>query len=132
MKPLLVILKSIGVILLGFVVIVLVNSPHDLIINTVSKGTAKNNVPAGTQAELISIGIVFLAGVFATIVVYILGGQQRKKLLVILVILFLLADLTGVFTSLAGTSLFYRIVIIVIIPLEVWVGFLAGKKLKPA
>ena len=129
MKKLVIFLKGLGIILLGFVVIILVNLPHDLIINSVDPGSAKNNVPLSGQAEWISIAIVFVAGVLASTLVCTLAGRRRNALLLILGALFLIADLFGVFTSLSSTSIFYRISMIVMIPFEVGLGFLLGKQL---
>ncbi|WP_205411257.1 hypothetical protein [Mucilaginibacter pineti] len=108
----------------------LVNLPHDIIINSITEGSAKKHVPIGTQAELISIVIVFLAGFFACMLVCALAGTQRKILLIVLVCLFLFADLFSVFTDLVHTSLFYRIAIVAIVPLEIWAGCGVVKKRK--
>jgi hypothetical protein len=128
LKPLLDFIKGVIIIFLAFVVVLLVNLPHDIIINSITEGSAKKHVPIGTQAELISVVIVFLAGFFASILVCALAGTQRKILLMVLVCLFLFADLFSVFTDLVYTSLFYRIAIVAIVPLEIWAGCSVIKK----
>lgn len=125
------ILKSIGILLLGFAVIFIVNAPHDFVINTIAKGTARNQIPFGTQAEVISGCFVFVAGILASMLVYLLGGKQRNLLLIILAILFLLTDLSAAFSqSLSITSIYYRVGIVLILPLEIWIGYFVGRRLK--
>lgn len=128
MKPLLDFIKGVIIIFLAFIVVLLVSLPHDIIINSIAEGSAKKHIPLGTQAELISIVIVFLAGFFASMLVCALAGTQRKILLMILICLFLFADLFSVFTDLVDTSLFYRIAIVAIVPLEIWAGCRVVKK----
>lgn len=128
MKTLLLVLKCIAIIILGFVVIILVNLPHDAIINAFWSGTAKNHLPLGLHAEVLSAIIVFLAGFLSSIVVSLLAGKQRKLLLIILTILFLAADLQAVLTDLGSTSIGYRIAIVALVPIQVWAGFLVSRR----
>ncbi|MFD1875525.1 hypothetical protein [Hymenobacter bucti] len=131
MKLLVNILRSVGILLVGFAVIALVNFPHDRLLNTIAAGSAINHVPLGTRAEWLSVGLVFLAGVLASAVVGLLDKRPRKPLLVVLLVLFLLVDLAGVFGALASTSLAYRLAIVLLVPIEVGVGYLLSKRLKP-
>jgi hypothetical protein len=130
MNTFLVVLRCIGIIILGFVVIILINLPHDTIINAIGNGTAKNHIPIGMQAEVISAIIIFLAGFLASIVVGLLAGKRRNGLLIILALLFLAADLQAVLTNLVSTSIGYRIAMVAMVPIEVWAGFLVTKKSK--
>jgi hypothetical protein len=132
MKLLFTLLRSVGILLVGFAVIALVNFPHDRLLNAIAAGSATNHVPSGTRAEWLSAGIVFLAGVLASTVVGLLDKSPRKPLLVVLMALFLLVDLAGVFGALASTSLAYRLAIVLLVPLEVGVGYLLSKRLRPA
>jgi hypothetical protein len=125
------VLKSIGVLLLGYVAVMLVNLPHDRIINGIYPGGAREAVPVTPPAELVSCGILFLAGVAAGVVVYLLGGPRRKVLLLIITGLFLLTDLFAVLGPLANTSLWYRLAVVALVPLEIWVGYAVGKKIRP-
>jgi len=122
MKTFTMILKCIGILILSFIVIIIVNSGHDPLINAIVAGHAKDHIPSGQTAELISLAIVFVAGFLAAIVVSLLAGKQRVILLSILTVLFSAADLHAVLTDLAVTDLWYRILTVSTVPLQVWTG----------
>lgn len=129
MNALLAVLRGIGCILLGFVVVFLVNLPHDWFINSVQPGSVRAGIPVTTQAAVLSSGIIFLAGVAASFVVCSVSGPHRKTVLLVLTGLFLLSDVLAVTGPLAGASLWYRIMAVALVPLEVWVGYLLANRL---
>lgn len=127
MKTTLSVLKCIGLIILSFVIIVIVNLAHDPLINAVSAGQAKNHIPTGTTAEIISLLVVFIAGLLAAYAVSLLAGKQRIILLVILTVIFVAADLNAVLTDLAQCDVWYRVLVVVLVPAEVWCAYLITK-----
>ncbi|UOQ69519.1 hypothetical protein [Hymenobacter volaticus] len=52
-------------------------------------------------------------------------------LLLLLMGLFLLVDVSGVLGRFANTSIGYRMGVVALVPLEVWVGYWMAGKLKP-
>lgn len=122
MKSFLTLLKCAGVLLLGFAVVFLVNLPHDAVINRLCPGAAWGTVPRTAPAEVLSSGIAFLAGAAAGFLVSLAGGRHRRVLLVVLTGLFLLTDLAAVLGPIAATSVGYRLAVVALVPLEVWVG----------
>jgi hypothetical protein len=88
LKLLFTLLRSVGILLVGFAVIALVNFPHDRLLNAIAAGLATNHVPSGTRAAWLSAGFVFLAGVLASTVVGLLDKRPQKFLLLVLMVLF--------------------------------------------
>lgn len=123
MKTFNTVLRCVGIVILAFIIIVLVNLAHDPLINTITAGHVKNHIPNGQVSELISLAVVFIAGFLAAMAVSLLAGKQRLLLLAILTVLFLAADLRAVLTDLTTTDLWYRILFVLLVPLEVWAGY---------
>ena len=122
------ILESIGTIVLGLLALVTVNFSHDYVINSLAAGSATDHIPLTTQAEIVSVAIVFWSGVAASFLVSLLAGAQQTRLVLILAAVLVLANLAAVGSALAGTSLLYRLALVALVPLQVWVGHLLGKK----
>ncbi|TYZ06925.1 hypothetical protein FY528_16775 [Hymenobacter lutimineralis] len=124
------IFRGIGSIVLGFLMVILVNLPHDWLLNQVQPGSVVMGVPTTTLAATLSSGLVFLAGVAAGLVVSLVGGTHRKIILLVLAGLFLLSDLLAVLGPLRGAPLWYRVLMVVLVPLQVWIGWRLATKLK--
>jgi len=123
MKTFIIIFKCIGIVILSFIVIIIVNLSHDPLINAIVPGQTKDHIPAGSTAEMISLVVICVAGFLASMVVSLLAGKQRLILLWILLVLFLAADLQAVLTDLALTDLWYRVLTISSVPLQIWLGY---------
>ena len=62
----------------------------------------------------------------------LLGGRHRKTLQLVLTGLFLLIDAQAVLGHFAATGLFYRLALVGLVPLEVWVGHALARRTRPA
>jgi hypothetical protein len=123
-------LRGIGGVVLGFVVVSLVNLPHDWLINSVQPNSVRAGVPLTTAAAVLSSGIIFLAGVAAGVAVSLVGGPYRNRVLLVLTGLFLLSDLLAVLGPLREAPLWYRVLLVGLVPLQVWIGWKLATRLN--
>jgi len=122
------ILKSIVILILAFIVLSLVNMLHDPLIHFFAENGFVNDIPATPMAQFISICIIFLAGLAAASVVSALSGNMRIVMSVILLVLFLIIDIQAAYGPLANTSLPYRLALVGLVPVEIWIGYVWGKR----
>lgn len=120
------VLKYIAIIMLAWVALGMVNMLHDPLIHTFVEDGIVDGIPYGPVAEIISISVIFLAGVVAAFVVSALSGKGRNVMMVILLALFLIIDLQATLRYLANTSLLYRLTMVALVPVQIWWGFLCG------
>ncbi len=123
------ILKCIAIFILSFFALSLVNMLHEPLIHSFAENGYVNEIPGTPMAQFISICIIFLAGIAAAFVMSVLSGNLRNVMLSILLVLFLIIDIQAAFGHLANTTLLYRFSLVCLVPVEIWLGYLAGKYL---
>ena len=79
MNPFLIGFRSFGSLVLGIAAVLVATLPRDLIINSIHVGTAQNQVPLTSSAEMISSIITFMTGSGGGFVLYLVGGRASGR-----------------------------------------------------
>ena len=117
------ILRSLLAIFVGILVFVLIVMPYGIILESVFPGSlGEDNLPATFPSQLLLIVINFIGGSIGTLVVSLMAPSQINLHAVIFGILLLVFNLSALFGTAHTWSLWMSVVMLTVLPLEVWSG----------
>ena len=115
--------KSILVIILGLVVVNIVNLPHQWIQNSFFNGEISlEGLPLSTNSQIVFLIIVFIAGMSGAFVVGFLAHRAKWLHVWIFCGIAVAGDIYAIIDPLVEQPTWVKIVILVSIPPQIWIG----------
>jgi len=123
------ILKGTLAIVLGYVALRIVNLPRTSILNMIfENGLSSKGFPTATNSRIVFLIYIFLAGLVGSYVVGLFSKKNQWILLLIFGGLLLVNDIYSIASPLADQPVWFKVVVIVTLPIQIWIGGILGMK----
>ena len=131
MKKFINILVSILVLVAGFIGIFLVNFIGTIILKSIfGSGITPEGIPLTENSRIVFLIILFVAGMVGAFIIAVLIKQKPWIHLGIFCALGILWDIIAIQGQLAELPLWTKIIILVSIPVQIWIGGKIGIMIK--
>lgn len=125
------ILKGTLAIVLGYVALRIVNLPRTYILNMIfENGLSSKGFPIGTNPQIVFLIYIFLAGLVGSYVVGLFSKKNQWMLLLIFGGLLLVNDIYSIASPLSHQPVWFKVVIFVTLPIQIWIGGILGMRTR--
>lgn len=123
------ILKGTLAVILGYIALRIVNLPRSYILNMIfENGLSSKGFPTAANSQIVFLIYIFIAGLVGSYVVGLFSKKNQWMLLFIFGGLLLVNDIYSILSPLADQPLWFKVIIIVTLPIQIWIGGILGMR----
>lgn len=131
MKKFFNILKSVLIIVAGIIGILLVNYVGTMILKSIFKtGISPDGIPLSENSIIAYLFMIFIAGIVGAFIITILIKQKPWIHLGVFCALAFISDTLAIQGLLVDFPVWAKIIVLVSIPIQIWLGGIIGLKIK--
>jgi len=122
-------LKGILAVILGYVTLRIVNLPRTNILSMIfENGLDSRGFPTTVNSQIGFLVYIFIAGLLGAYVVGLFSKRNNWTLLLIFFGLLLINDIYSVLSPLVDQPVWVKVVIFITLPLQIWIGGILGMR----
>lgn len=131
MKKLFNVLKSVLIIVAGIIGILLVNYVGTMILKSIFEtGISPDGIPLSENSRIAYLFMIFIAGIVGAFIITILIKQKPWVYLGVFCALAFISDILAIQGPLVDFPIWAKIIVLVSIPIQIWLGGIIGLKIK--
>ena len=125
------ILKGALAVILGYIALRTINLPRTYILNLIfENGFSSKGFPTATNSQIVFLIYIFIAGLVGSYVVGLFSKKNQWMLLFIFGGLLLVNDIYSILSPLADQPIWFKVIIILTLPIQVWIGGILGMRTR--